>query len=322
MKFAVLGAGAIGGWLGARLALAGEDATLIARGAHLEAMRAKGVTILEPDGIELVVRPRCTDDLRVLGSTDVAFVTVKAHSLPGLARELGAAVSPQATLVFAQNGIPWWYFLGLDEGRWLESVDPGLVIARNIDSDQVVGCVVYPATNVVVPGVIRREEGNRFTLAEPDGSRSERVLAIAAQLTRAGLKAPVSTRIRDEIWLKLVGNATLNPLSALTRATLGDMLADPGMRTLALTLMQEVEAVARSLGVELPLEVNRRLEGSAALGDHRTSMLQDVEAGRPLEVEALVGSVVELAGQTRVAVPNLQAVYQLTRTLDRTLRER
>jgi 2-dehydropantoate 2-reductase len=322
MKFAVLGAGAIGGWLGARLALAGEDVTLIARGAHLEAMRAKGVTILEPDGIELVVRPRCTDDLRVLGSTDVAFVTVKAHSLPGLARELGAAVSPQATLVFAQNGIPWWYFLGLDEGRWLESVDPGLVIARNIDSDQVVGCVVYPATNVVVPGVIRREEGNRFTLAEPDGSRSERVLAIAAQLTRAGLKAPVSTRIRDEIWLKLVGNATLNPLSALTRATLGDMLADPGMRTLALTLMQEVEAVARSLGVELPLEVNRRLEGSAALGDHRTSMLQDVEAGRPLEVEALVGSVVELAGQTRVAVPNLQAVYQLTRTLDRTLRER
>jgi 2-dehydropantoate 2-reductase len=322
MKFAVLGAGAIGGWLGARLALAGEDVTLIARGAHLEAMRTKGVTILEPDGIELVVRPRCTDDLRVLGSTDVAFVTVKAHSLPGLARELGAAVSPQATLVFAQNGIPWWYFLGLDEGRWLESVDPGLVIARNIDSDQVIGCVVYPATNVVVPGVIRREEGNRFTLAEPNGSRSERVLAIAAQLTRAGLKAPVSTRIRDEIWLKLVGNATLNPLSALTRATLGDMLADPGMRTLALTLMQEVEAVARSLGVELPLEINRRLEGSAALGDHRTSMLQDVEAGRPLEVEALVGSVVELAGQTRVPVPNLQAVYQLTRTLDRTLRER
>jgi 2-dehydropantoate 2-reductase len=320
MKLAVLGAGAIGGWLGARLALAGEDVTLIARGAHLEAMRTKGVTILEPDGIELVVRPRCTDDLRVLGSADVAFVTVKAHSLPGLARELGAAVSSQTALVFAQNGIPWWYFLGLDEGRWLESVDPGLVIARNIDSDQVVGCVVYPATNVVVPGVIRREEGNRFTLAEPDGSRSERVVAISAQLIRAGLKAPISTRIRDEVWLKLVGNATLNPLSALTRATLGDMLADAGMRALALTMMQEVEAVARSLGVELPLEIERRLEGSAALGDHRTSMLQDVEAGRPLEVEALVGSVVELAGQAKVPVPNLQAVYQLTRALDRTLR--
>jgi 2-dehydropantoate 2-reductase len=320
MKFAVLGAGAIGGWLGARLAHAGEDVILIARGAHLEAMRTKGVTVIEPDGLEIVVRPRCSDDLRLLGSADVVFVTVKAHSLPRLARELGSAVGPEAMLVFAQNGLPWWYFLGQEEDRLLESVDPGLVIRRNIDPDQVVGCVVYPATSVVVPGVIRHEEGNRFTLAEPDDSRSERLRALSAQLTRAGLKAPISTRIRDEIWLKLVGNATLNPLSALTRAAVGDLLADPGMRALALTLMREVEAVARSLGIELPLEIERRLEGAAALGAHKPSMLQDLEAGRPLEVEPLVGSVVELAGQMSVPVPILGTIYELTRALERPLR--
>jgi len=320
MKFAVLGAGAIGGWLGARLAHTGDDVTLIARGPHLEAMRTKGVTILEPDGIELVVRPRCSEDLGLLSSADVVFVTVKAHSLPGLARQLGSAVSSQAMLVFAQNGLPWWYFIGQEEDRWLQSVDPGLVIRRNIDPDQVVGCVVYPATSVVVPGVIRHEEGSRFTLAEPDDSRSERLEALSAQLTQAGLKAPISTRVRDEIWLKLVGNATLNPLSALTRAAVGDLLADPGMRTLALTLMREVEAVARSVGIELPLEIERRLEESAALGTHKPSMLQDLEAGRPLEVDPLVGSVVELAGQMNVPVPILGTIYELTRALDRPLR--
>jgi len=321
MKLAIVGAGAIGGWLGARLAYAGLDVTLVARGAHLQAMRTKGVTILEPDGLELVVRPRCTDDLRMVSSADAVFVTVKAHSLPGLARELGAAVKPDAMLVFAQNGIPWWYFVGVEEGRWLTSVDPGLVIARNIDSDQAIGCVVYPATSVVAPGVIRHEEGSRLTLAEPNGARSERLHRLSAELVRAGLKAPVTSRIREEIWLKVVGNATLNPLTALTRATLGDMLADPDMRALTLTLMEEVQAVAHSLDVQLPLDVEHRLDGAAELGGHRTSMLQDVEAGRPLEVEALVGSVVELAAQGGVPVPTLRTVYELTRALDRTLRQ-
>ena len=319
MKFGVLGAGAIGGWLGGRLAHAGEDVTLIARGPHLEAMRTKGVTILEPDGLELVVRPRCSDDLKLLGSADVVFVTVKAHSLPGLARDLGNAVSPEAALVFVQDGLPWWYFIGEEEGRWLESVDPGHVIARSVDPDQVVGAVVYPAATVIVPGLIRHEEGNRVTLAEPDGSRSERLYAISTQLVRAGLRAPISTHIRDEIWLKLVGDATLDPLSALTRATVGDLLSDPGMRTLALNLMREVEAVARSVGVELPLEIERHVQGAAALGAYKTSMLQDLEAGRPLEVEAVVGSVIEAAGQGNVATPRLGIIYELIRALDRSL---
>ncbi|MBO0684482.1 MAG: 2-dehydropantoate 2-reductase [Candidatus Dormibacteraeota bacterium] len=321
MKFAVVGAGAIGGWLGARLAHAGLDVTLVARGAHLDAMRTKGVTVLEPDGQELVARPDCTDDLGSISSADAVFVTVKAHGLPRIAPELGSAVKADAMLVFAQNGIPWWYFLGLEEGRRLTSVDPGLAIAHNIAPRHVVGCVVYPATSVVAPGVIRHEEGNRLTLAEPDGSRSERLQALARELVRAGLKAPISGRIREEIWLKLVGNATLNPLSALTRASLGGMLADPGMRALTLALMQEVQAVAHSLGVRLPLDVEHRLQGASELGDHRTSMLQDVEAGRPLEVEALVGSVVELAAQAEVPVPSLRTVYELTRALDRALRE-
>jgi 2-dehydropantoate 2-reductase len=318
MRFAILGAGATGGYLGACLARAGQDVTLIARGRHLDAMRERGVRVLEPDGSEIVARPDCTDRLETAGEADVTFVTLKAHGLAAIAPALGASLRPDAALVFAQNGVPWWFFL--QDGRHVEAVDPGGVIAASIPARHVIGCVVYPATSLEEPGVVRHVEGNRFSLAELDGARSERVTAIAAALAGAGLRAPVQSRMREEIWMKLIGNATLNPVSALTRAGLAEMVGDPGTRDLLRTLMLEVEAVGKALGIEPGIGVDRRLDGAGRVGDHRTSMLQDVEAGRPLEIEALVGSVVELAGQVGVPVPSLEIVYGLARQLDRSLR--
>lgn len=311
MRFGVLGAGAIGGFLGARLAHAGFDVVLIARGAHLEAMRSRGLRVREPDGSELAVQPACTDDMTAALDADVTFVTLKANSLPDLAPRLGGT----STLVFAQNGIPWWYFAGSD--RRLESVDPGGVIAANVDLSRVVGCVAYPAVALLEPGVISHLEGNRFSLAAPDGNPSERVAAISSALSRAGLKAPVQARLRQELWLKLIGNATLNPVSALTRGTLGEILNDALTRELVRSLMFEVQAVGGALGMEFEIGVDRRLEGAARVPEHRTSMLQDVESGRPLEVEALVGSVVELGHQLEVATPGLEVVYRLVRQLER-----
>lgn len=316
MKFAILGAGATGGYLGACLARAGLDVTLIARGRHLEAMRERGVRVLEADGSSFTARPACTDRLEAIAAVDTVFITLKAHSLPGIAPALGSAAPTDGVLVFAQNGVPWWFFLGAAEERRLESVDPGGVIAASISAGQVIGCVVYPATTLLEPGVIQHLEGNRFSLGELDGTRSERLRAISAALAQAGLKAPVQSRMRQEIWLKLIGNATLNPVSALTRATLAELMGDAGTRDLIRRLMLEVEAVGRALGLEPDIGVDRRLDGAARVGEHRTSMLQDVEAGRPLEVEALVGSVIELGHQLAVPVPTLEVAYRLTRQLD------
>jgi 2-dehydropantoate 2-reductase len=244
------------------------------------------------------------------------ILTLKAHSIPSVAEAIGLALADGAAIVGAQNGIPWWYF----EDRHLESVDPGGVIARNIPYKKVVGCIAYPAAQVVEPGVIEHLEGNRFSVGEPDGSKSERVQAISSMLVKAGLKAPVQTRIRNEIWLKLLGNATLNPLSALTRATLAEVVTSPVTHDLVRTLMEEVDAVARALDVEVPLTIEKRMDGAAATGEHRTSMLQDIDAGRPLEVDALIGAVVELADSAGVQVPSLRVVYQLTKLLDESRR--
>ncbi|MEP6753167.1 MAG: 2-dehydropantoate 2-reductase, partial [Candidatus Dormiibacterota bacterium] len=311
MSVAVVGAGAIGGLLGAYLSRGGEEVIVIARGPHLAAMQARGVTV-RSGGDEFTARPECTDDMRAIARADVVFLTLKAHSIPKVADTIGGALANDACVVGVQNGIPWWYF----EDRHLESVDPGGIIARNIHYRQVVGCIAYPAAQVVEPGVIEHLDGNRFSLGEPDGSRSERVQAISSMLVKAGLKAPVQTRIRNEIWLKLLGNATLNPLSALTRATLAEMVTSPTTRDLVRILMEEVDAVARALGIEVPLTIEKRMNGAAATGEHRTSMLQDLDAGRPLEVDALVGAVVELAGEAGVPVPTLSVVYRLVKLLD------
>ena len=308
MTVAVVGAGAIGGLLGAHLARGGEDVVLVARGANLKAMQTRGLMVRGLGG-EFVTHPRCTDDIGAISDAGLVFITLKAHSLPALAPRIGEALRPEAAVVTAMNGIPWWYF----SDRHLESVDPGGVIARSIPMEQVVGCVVYPAATLVEPGVVLHEEGDRFSIGEPDGSKSDRAQRIAAMLTRAGFKAPVQTRLRNEIWLKLAGNATFNPVSVVTRATMAEMFASEGSRQLIRTLMQEVESVATSLGVELPVSIERRMAGAAATGGHKTSMLQDLEAGKPLELDALLGSVIEIAGWQGVEVPALRTLYGLAK---------
>ncbi len=319
MRFAIVGAGATGGYLGACLAQAGHEVTLVARGPHLAAMREQGLRVLEADDTTFTTHPTCTDRLDAIASAETIFVTLKAHSLPGMAPALASAAGKQSTFVFAQNGVPWWFFLGEGFDAPLEYVDPGGVIASSFPASRVLGCVAYPATTLVEPGVVRHIEGNRFSLGELDGARTDRVRALSSALVQAGLKAPVQTRLRQEIWLKLIGNATLNPVSALTRATLSEFLNDEGSRDLVRRLMLEVEAVGGAYGLHPDISVDRRLEGAARVGHHRTSMLQDVEAGRPLEVEALVGSVIEMGRRRDVPTPALEVVYQLTRQLARSL---
>ena len=318
MKLAILGAGAIGGFLGARLTRAGEDVTLIARGPHLKAMREQGLRVIEAGG-EYTVRPKCTDDFGPIRDADAIFVTLKAHGLPPVASRLAESLGQKTAVVSAQNGIPWWYFQrhgGDLEGIHLETVDPGGAIGRLIDPARVIACVVYPATDLVAPGVVRHVEGDRFSLGELDGSQTERILALSSTLARAGLKAPVQAKIRDELWVKLLGNAIFNPMSALTRATLVEMAESPLTARVVRGAMEEVELVARRLGVEMAVTIDRRIRGAARVGGHKTSMLQDLEAGRPLEIDALAGSVVELADRLAVDVPHLRTLYGCVKLLD------
>jgi len=318
MKLVILGAGAIGGFLGARLTRAGEDVTLIARGPHLQAMREHGLRVIESGG-EYTVHPACTDDFGVMKTADAVFITLKAHGLPPVVERLGSALGEKTAVVSAQNGIPWWYFQrysGELEGIHLETVDPGGLIARTIDPVRVIGCVVYPATDLIAPGVVRHVEGDRFSLGELDGSQSERCLGLASALSNAGLKAPVQAKIRDELWVKLLGNAVFNPMSALTRATLGELAESPLTAQVVRAAMAEVDQVARRLGVEMAVSIDRRIRGAARVGAHKTSMLQDLEAGRPLEIDALLGSVVELADRLSVEVPHLRTLYGCVNLLD------
>ena len=318
MKFAVYGAGAIGAFMGARLMNAGNEVALIARGPHLEAMRAKGLRIRSQIVGDFECRPQVTDDPADIGEVDAVILGVKAHGLTAIAPKLGPLLGPETTVVTTQNGIPWWYFHGLG-GEWqgarLESVDPGGVIAAHIEARRVIGCLAYCSSKVVEPGVIEHIDGVRFPLGEPDMTRSGRIQELAAIFNAAGLKAPIRADMRHEIWVKVLGNAPLNPISALTRATLLDVLQHPPTRELARTMMEEVVRVAEALGVKIRITVEQRLEGAEKVGHHKTSMLQDVEAGRPIELEPIVGAVIELAEKTGVEVPNLRAMYACTRLL-------
>jgi 2-dehydropantoate 2-reductase len=323
VKFAVLGAGAIGAYVGAALARGGADVTLIARGAHLKALAATGVRVLSPRG-DFTAHPRATDDLAALRDADVVFVALKAYSLPGIALSLGSVLAPDAAVLWAQNGIPWWYFQsapGPGGLTSLDSVDPGGVIAAAIEPQHNVGCVVYAATEIVEPGVIRHIEGTRFTIGEPDGSESERCKQISAAFAAGGLRAPVEARLRDQIWLKLIGNVAFNPITALTGATLGELGSVPEMRVLLRTIFDECAAVADRLGVTFPVSLDRRLEAGFAVGDHKSSMLQDLEAGKPLEFECMTGAVVELAEHLNEPVPSVRAVHACVKLLDQ-LRQR
>jgi 2-dehydropantoate 2-reductase len=317
MKFLIAGAGDIGAYIGARMAQAGFDVTLFARGPHLRAMQERGVQVKSPEG-DFVARPTVASSLEEVGPVDVVFLGVKAHGLPQLAPQLKPVLGPDTTVVSTQNGIPWWYFHGFG-GEWdglrLERVDPGGVISVAIEARRVVGSIVYFSTEIPAPGVIQHIEGNRISLGEPDGSRSDRCRRIAEALIASGLRCPITARLRYEIWVKVLGNASLNPVSALTRATLVQMVRDPGVCSVIRNIMQEVEAVSHKLGMELPVSIDQRIAGAEKVGEHKTSMLQDLEAGRPMELEALVGAVVELGERVGLPMTCTRTVYNCTRLL-------
>ena len=313
MKICIFGAGAIGGYMGAKLAQAGAEVSLVARGPHLAAMRERGLTLIEEEGTT-TVPVTASDNAADLGPQDYVIVTLKAHSVPPVVAKMQPLIGPDTTIVSGVNGVPWWYFHKIGgplEGTRLASVDPGDAQWTGFGPDRVLGCVVYPAAEVIEPGVVKHIEGNRFSLGEPDGSKSERAVRLSEALTAAGLKAPVRPKLRDEIWVKLWGNLSFNPISALTHATLNVLCTDPGTRGVARAMMLEAQEIAEKLGVKFPIDADRRIEGGAAVGAHRTSMLQDLDQGRPMEIDALVGSVRELGRITGTPTPTIDTVLAL-----------
>ena len=316
MRICIFGAGAIGGYLAVKLVQAGADVSVVARGPHLAAMQADGLTLIEEDSPPVTVPVRATEDPADLGPQDYVIVTLKAHSVPPLVPRMAPLIGDGTTVVSGVNGVPWWYFHRIGgplEGTRLASVDPGDAQWNGFGPDRVLGCVVYPAAEVERPGVIRHVEGNRFSLGEPDGSKSDRATRLSDVMAAAGLKAPVRPRLRDEIWVKLWGNLSFNPISALTHATLDVLCTDPGTRAVARGMMVEAQEIAEKLGVRFPIDVDRRIDGGAAVGAHRTSMLQDLLAGRPMEIDALVASVQELGRLTDTPTPTIDTVLALVR---------
>jgi 2-dehydropantoate 2-reductase len=326
MKIAVIGAGGIGGYLAARLALAGASVTCIARGPNLEAIRASGLRLIEENGTE-----RQADTVKAAASAadagphDLVLLALKAHQVAAVVPDMRALLAAHTPIVTLQNGIPWWYFhrlAGPYEGLTVRSVDPDGSIAAGVEAARVIGAVVYPASELIAPGVVKVIEGNRFSVGEPDDSKSDRVLRVSEMLIQAGFKAPVSTDIRSEIWLKLWGNLTFNPMSALTHATLAQICRFSATRELARQMMTEAQAVAEKLGVRFRISIDRRIAGAEAVGEHKTSMLQDVEQGRRLELDALLGSVIELARLTQTPTPACDAIYACCALLADTLSTR
>jgi 2-dehydropantoate 2-reductase len=323
MKICIVGAGAIGGYLGARLALSGAQVTLIARGAHLQAIQEHGLKLRSADGAEAVANNMmATQDVQQVGPQDVVIVALKAQSVPGIAPSIPALYGPDTLVVTAQNGIPWWYFRKLDtpyEQYRVRSVDPDGVVEANMPVERVIACVVYPAAEIAAPGVIQHIEGDRFTLGELDGAKSDRIQALAQVLKQAGLKAPIRNQIRNEIWVKLWGNLAFNPISALTRTTLDRICQYSLTRELARQMMAEAQAIAETLGVEFGVSLEQRIDGAEKVGAHKTSMLQDIELRRPTEVDAIVGAVAELGRLVNIPTPHIDAVYASVKLLEQTL---
>lgn len=311
MKIVIAGAGAIGGYIGARLAKSGADVVLFGRGAHLQAMRDCGLKVVGAAG-NFEVNPQVSGSLAEIGPADLVVLAVKAHSLTDLAPQLRPLFHDDTVVLGVQNGIPWWYFQlhgGELDGSRLDRVDPGGVIAASIEARRIIGAIVYFGAEIQSPGVIRHIEGHRISIGEPDGSRSARIAVIAQALTAAGLQCAVSTNVRTEIWVKLLGNATFNPISALTGATLVAIARHPGASQLVRDSMGELKAVASRLGIEIPITIEQRIEMAAQLGEHKTSMLQDLEAGRRMEVEAVIGAVIEVGERVGIAMPTTRAIY-------------
>jgi len=325
MKIGIIGAGAIGGMVGAKLALAGEDVTFLVRGANLQAIRSQGLTLVMQDGQQHVARNvGATNDYAEAGVQDIVVLAMKAHQVAAVADELPKLLGPETVVVTMQNGIPFWYFHGHGgalAGTAVTSVDPSGVLARTIPAQQIIGCVVYPASELTAPGVVTHIEGDRFPVGELDGSTSERVTRVSQCFTKAGFKAPVLDNIRSEIWLKLWGNLTFNPISSLTHSTLVDICQFPLTRDLAAAMMREAQAVAHKLGIEFRVSLEKRIAGAEKVGKHKTSMLQDVEAGRDPEIDALVGSVVELGRLTDTPTPHIDTAYALVKLLAKSMNE-
>lgn len=315
MKICIYGAGAIGGYMGAELARTGVDVSLIARGPHLAAMRENGLKLRIGDE-EHVTHPTCTDNPADLGPQDFVIVTLKAHSVPNVVDAMQPLLGPDTAVVTAVNGVPWWYFYGLEgdyEGRRMETVDPGAVQWDGIGPERAIGCVVYPACEIAEPGVIQHTSGNKFTLGEPSGEKTDRIQNLSQALIAANLKAPVRPRIRDEIWVKLWGNLSFNPISALTSATLEQIAGDDDTRAVVRAMMIEGQAVGEALGVKFPVSVDKRIDGGGAVGAHKTSMLQDLELGRPMEIDALVAAVSEMGNLVGIKTPTINIVLALVR---------
>lgn len=325
MRVCIVGAGAIGGLLGVRLALSANDVTLIARGPHLDAISRKGLRLVMKDGSEHVARDlRATGDIREAGPQDVVILAVKAHQIAAIAAELQAMYTPDTTIVTTQNGIPWWYFQrhgGEFDNHRIEAVDPGGVIASNIDPDRIIGSIAYPAAEIAEPGVVRHIEGDRFPIGELDGAESDRVKAISKMLIDAGFKSPIMPDIRSELWLKAWGNLTFNPISALTHSTLVDICQYPPTRHLATMMMTEAQTIANKLGITFRVPLEKRIAGAEKVGKHKTSMLQDVEAGKAVEANALIGAVVELGELTSTPTPHISAIYACVKLLSKTMVE-
>ncbi len=323
MRICVVGAGAVGGLMAARLSLAGETVTVVDRGPHLAAIRDKGLTLIWEDGATFLAEDmKAVESVEEAGPQDLVILALKAHFLDQVARQFASLVEPETAVLTVQNGIPWWYFHKLGgpyDGRRLESLDPGGVLEKHIDSDRIVGCVVYPAASVPEPGVIQHVEGDRFPLGELDGSLSARAESIKALLERAGFRSRVLDDIRSEIWLKAWGNLSFNPISALTHATLADICRFPETRDLAAAMMGEAKSIGEALGATFRHTIEKRIAGAEGVGAHKTSMLQDVELGRSLEVEALMGSVLELGRITGVEAPSIAAVYGCVKLLNKTM---
>ncbi len=325
MKIAVVGAGAMGGLLAARFALAGEAVTVVDRGAHLEAMQRNGLRLINPDATEAVAKlARAVGSCEEAGPHDLIFLAVKANLYATLAPSLRSMFDDHATVVPIQNGLPWWYFQnfsGPHAGYQLRNADPDGVIERNIETRRIVGGVVYPAGELIAPGVVKHLEGDRFPIGEFDGRTTDRAQKISALFTRAGLKSPILEDIRSEIWLKLWGNMSFNPISALTHATLVDICQEPATRDLAADMMREAQAIAEKLGVSFRVPLEKRIAGAEKVGKHKTSTLQDVEAGRSVEIDALIGAVIELGELTATPTPHVSAVYALMKLLQKTMHD-
>jgi 2-dehydropantoate 2-reductase len=313
MRICIYGAGAIGGYLGAMLSKTDVELSLVARGPHLQAMQEKGLKLLTEAG-ESIYHLNCTDSPESLPPQDYVIVTLKAHSVPKIVPEIVSLLAPEGSVVTAVNGIPWWYFYGVEgplQNKRLQTIDPDDQQWQRLGPERAIGCVVYPACDLVEPGIIRHVEGNRFTLGEPNGEKSDRVIALSQVLIQAGLKAPVRPRIRDDIWIKLWGNLCFNPISALTHATLDVIATEPGTRNVARNMMHEAQIIAESLGVRFSVDIEKRIDGAANVGAHKTSMLQDLEQGRPMEIDALLTVVQEMGRMTEIETPTIDTVLAL-----------